>query len=206
MLGAGPAGLVSAIALARRGFENIKVYEKLVEPPKPTSEYWSTFNSSDSDRFYLIGINGRGQNALKGFDLLQDIETYTSDVNGRFDWSAETPIDAPKITFFTDRKYVTKCIIRDRLNAVLINKIRTDFSDKIDLQFGQECVDPSFERRGHSEICRLKLEGTSGTISEESSLVIGADGVKSRVRESLARVPRETQWRERNRPPRNISI
>lgn len=191
VLGAGPSGLVSAIALARRGFENIKVYERLEEPPNPASEYWSTFNSTNSDRFYLIGINGRGQSALKGFDLMDDVEKYSSSVNGRFDWSAEAPVDSPKITIFTDRKYVTKCIIRDRLNAVLIDKIRRDYSNKIELNFGQECVDISFERPPEggaaAEKCRLRFERSGGAASsQECSFVVGADGVRSLVRERFA--------------------
>eukprot|EP00966_Prymnesium_polylepis_P046244 1071098-Prymnesium_polylepis.1 len=61
IVGAGPAGLSTAIALARRGYKNIEVVDRL--PPPPALDDTDTW--SDTARFYLIGIGGRGQKALR---------------------------------------------------------------------------------------------------------------------------------------------
>ena len=61
IIGAGPAGLATAIMLARRGMENIHVYERLPVPAaSDDASVWG-----DTAKFYLIGLGGRGQKALQ---------------------------------------------------------------------------------------------------------------------------------------------
>ena len=58
--GGGPAGLLTAIAFAKRGWTNIRVVDRLREPYDPGDELiWS-----DAARFYLVGLGLRGQTAL----------------------------------------------------------------------------------------------------------------------------------------------
>ena len=58
--GGGPAGLLTAIAFAKRGWTNIRVVDRLREPYDPGDELiWS-----DAARFYLVGLGLRGQAAL----------------------------------------------------------------------------------------------------------------------------------------------
>lgn len=40
IIGGGPSGLFSAIALARRGYKNIEVFERLSRPADPNSPVW----------------------------------------------------------------------------------------------------------------------------------------------------------------------
>ena len=57
IIGGGPTGLTTAIMLAQKGWTDIHVYDRLPEPPSPDDEAaWS-----DTARFYLIGLGGRGQ-------------------------------------------------------------------------------------------------------------------------------------------------
>lgn len=60
IVGGGPTGLACAIMLARRGWTNIEVWERLRRPPAPTAVEWG-----DPNRSYCIGISGRGQIALE---------------------------------------------------------------------------------------------------------------------------------------------
>jgi len=68
VIGGGPTGLTSAIMLARRGYSNIKVLDRLAEPAHPDdTSIWGNF---DRERSYNIGISGRGQNTLRQFGLM----------------------------------------------------------------------------------------------------------------------------------------
>ena len=56
IVGSGPAGLATAIMLARAGVKGIKLYDQLNEPVAANeSAYWSNYAA---DRSYLIGLNG----------------------------------------------------------------------------------------------------------------------------------------------------
>ena len=55
VVGAGPAGLATAIALAKRGWPDVQVFDRL--PPPPALDDDSSW--SDTARFYLIGIGGK---------------------------------------------------------------------------------------------------------------------------------------------------
>ena len=59
VVGAGPAGLATAIMLSKRGWQNVQVIDRLPPPPSLDDEVWS-----DTARFYLIGIGGRGKPRL----------------------------------------------------------------------------------------------------------------------------------------------
>lgn len=65
IVGSGPAGLATAIMLARAGVKGIKLYDQLNEPVAANdSAYWSNYAA---DRSYLIGLNG---NLVRSFTLL----------------------------------------------------------------------------------------------------------------------------------------
>ena len=70
VVGAGPAGLATAIALANRGWPQITVLDRL-RPPPPLDDVSSW---SDTARFYLIGIGGRGQRALRQIGAWEQLE------------------------------------------------------------------------------------------------------------------------------------
>jgi hypothetical protein len=82
IVGSGPAGLACAIMLAKRGWSNIQVYDRLGEPPAITSDEWK-----DAERSYLIGLNGRGQTALKALGVFDEVDALCADVTGRREWT-----------------------------------------------------------------------------------------------------------------------
>ena len=114
VVGAGPAGLATAIMLSKRGWQNVQVFDRLTAPPSLDDEVWS-----DTARFYLIGIGGRGREALKAIGSWDAIEPYTAPVRGRKDWSPGAGIDGGVETIRADRP-PTNVIQRDRLVACLL--------------------------------------------------------------------------------------
>jgi hypothetical protein len=55
IVGSGPTGLAGALMLARRGYKDIHVYDRLPEPPAVDSKDWG------DGRNYNVGLSGRGQ-------------------------------------------------------------------------------------------------------------------------------------------------
>ena len=100
IIGAGPTGLATAIMLARRGWSNIHIYDRLSPPPDPNDEsLWS-----DTARFYLIGLGGRGQKSLKELGVWDEVKSYCTTVVGRKDWPPDAGPEGG-----VERIFVSRC-------------------------------------------------------------------------------------------------
>ena len=205
IFGAGPTGLATAVMLARRGYRNIEVLERLSEPPNPKAAVWDS-----GERSYNIGISGRGQKTLKALDLMDRIELYSSDVVGRKDWSPEAPIDKPREVIYTGKSYVTKCIQRDLLAAALLEEIRARYADTVAVKFQNHVVDLQFEDNG---VCNVLIEeGDSQTKvmkTKRSNWVIGADGGQSALRtfmENEGAVDKHNKFRVKRYKDNNVRM
>ena len=197
IIGGGPAGLASAIMLARRGYKNIRVYEKLDRPLPPTDPSWS---SVDSERTYNIGISGRGQNVLKSIDAMSIIDNHSTSVIGRTYWDPDTPPEMPLDLFWTNRTYVTKCIPRDCLASCLLSDIYAKYNNSITVYYNTQCFDVTWTRESinmtsteqkdienWTETAELSLQDSKGDWFERTSFLIGADGATSAVREAMTK-------------------
>lgn len=192
IVGGGPAGLSTAIMLARRGYQNIRVYERLSEPPPPEDPSWRQI---DSERTYNIGISGRGQSVLTAIEAMPIVEAHSTSVVGRQYWEPDTAVATPLELTWTNRSYVTKCIPRDCLAACLISEIKTKYNRQIQLHFNIACDKvewPAPEAKG--QLCKVAMKSTlseSVFWNEEATWVIGTDGFQSSVRTSMVTSPAE---------------
>ncbi|KAI8468055.1 MAG: 2-polyprenyl-6-methoxyphenol hydroxylase and related FAD-dependent oxidoreductase [Monoraphidium minutum] len=195
IIGGGPAGLCTAVMLARRGYTNVKVYERLPEPPAPDDlSVWGDFEQA-SERLYMIGLNGRGQGVLRDLGLMETIDSASSLVLGRLDWRPDTPHDSPALTRYTSRTYKTRCIQRDRLASCILRELRARYGGAVSVEFGVGCEAAEWARA----VCRVTLRrqpapgnttaaAAAGAAADEwtveSGLVLGADGAGSALRDA----------------------
>jgi kynurenine 3-monooxygenase len=159
IIGGGPAGLLSAIMLARRGWQTVDVYDALAAPPKPDDPTWAV-----GERSYQLGLNGRGQNSLAKFDCLAAVDPYAAYARGRLSFvaangkqqkvraspAARTPaaVGAAGVgaaggftpteqrlkepgTPGAEKTYTTRVLQRDRLQACLLAEIESKYSECI---------------------------------------------------------------------------
>ena len=171
VVGAGPAGLATALMLARRkGFARVRVVDKLAPPPAPDSAHWG----EAPERNYNLGLSGRGQVFLDELGVLEEVLRYSQRVDGRITWDAK---GNSKETLKPEKRYPSVCIQRDRLTAVLLAIARRD--PRIEVQHGVAVASVTY-RQGQPEVA---LEG--GAAGVRPALLVGADGFNSAVAECL---------------------
>lgn len=161
VIGAGPAGIAAAIALAKREFK-VVVYDKV-----------STLEQNDEDS-YPIGLNPRGMNVL---DYLDESGQLREKV------TKETPIDAWNI--YRGAKQIIKFpsgttvgATRGGVTYCIYNEAKSKYSDKITFNFCHKLTSVDFESK------KLEFEYNNETIEIDASnsRIIAADGVWSKVR------------------------
>lgn len=208
VVGSGPAGLATAIMLAKhnRTKGKIKLFDQLDEPPRlDDTVSWNVENKFE--RSYIIGLSGRGQKVLGDLGCIERIKEYSISLSGAKVWEPGTPEDAPKERVFTDRAYTTVCIERDRLSSCLVAELREKYNNTVDLRFNVKAKELHVHTdSGGSEFVEVEFEDTSSsssspyststdtpkTFKEYSSLVIGADGANSAVRDALVDIKKES--------------
>ena len=187
--GGGPAGLMSAIMLAKQlpSTTSIRVYDRFSEPPLPDDEtVWS-----DLARFYLIGIGDRGQSALKHFGVLEEVQKRSVTVLGRRTWEPNGPKEGVEIVYTRKQREVPAQVLpRDKLVGILHQHIIQNFSDRVSLFYEHELRPIAFDNAGGSQVlfevckCDQQLSGPDDSLFDldtvvvrvSTDLLIAADG------------------------------
>lgn len=172
VVGGGPTGLATAIMLARRGWENVEVWERLGRPARPDdTAVWG-----DPDRSYNVGVSGRGQIALEKLGACERVLRYCKRVNGRMDWSPQNPNGVTRES--TEKKYATQVIQRDRLVATLLEEIEEKYSDKVTVFHDTACAACEWLPGGGATLTREPAERI-----EKLDEVLGAAATTSAARD-----------------------
>ena len=173
VVGAGPAGLLTAIMLAKKfPDQKVKVFDRLDPPPSPTDEgIWS-----DVAKFYLIGLGSRGQSALRHYGVWDEVEAVATAVVGRKDWSPESDSEDGVERIFTDRPCSTQVLPRDKLVGVMHQHILNNYNDRIELNYGYEIQPEDFEADGNTAV-RLTVSKCDSTERNNPAATATSEGV-----------------------------
>jgi kynurenine 3-monooxygenase len=198
IIGAGPAGLLTALMLAQRGWQ-CHIFDARQAPPAPSDPLWGA-----GERSYQLGLNGRGQRSLRQFGAMRRVSAYAASVNGRlsFDPKSGKPVETrlkPPGSPGAEKSYVTRVLQRDRLQACLLEEL-AECHPSVRIDFGVACR--GVDMTGSRPVVQLCKPSSDADDADECDvetdeekrmmpfdLVVGADGVRSAVRESLASVP-----------------
>jgi len=175
IVGGGPTGLALAIALARRGWNDVQVWERLLRPPASDSKAWG-----DPSRSYNVGLSGRGQRVLKDIGALDRVLDKCAVVKGRMDWG---PDGVPKERL-ANKTYDTQVIQRDRLVACLLEEVEAKYSRQIKVKYNSACTGCEFSEDGSMVTLELGECGEDCDVGEPSAVggrvrvpvVFGAEG------------------------------
>ena len=167
VLGAGLAGSLSAIYLARRGAK-VALYERRSDPRS---------THTDAGRSINLALANRGIRALQGVGLYKEIDALTIPMRGRMLHEVDRePVLQP---YGKDDSEVIYSISRSGLNALLLNQAE---AHGVDIHFNHrtEAID--------LESGDVALTDGDGQLKRVTGApVIAADGGGSVVRRALAK-------------------
>lgn len=184
-IGGGPAGLATALMLAKSGWTNITVLEK-----RPSADFY------EPDKSFLYLIDGRGQKCtdfLGLSDRLAELGLANTDVNFtviQVDGSQNTskmPIPGGR-----DRKKAY-WLPRSTFVNLLYQEIEQNWRDRIKVLFDTVCIeiDKIIADNGNSEklkvIAKNNTESDENILTFEADLILGCDGINSTVRKTLSK-------------------
>jgi kynurenine 3-monooxygenase len=167
IIGAGPAGALVGIFLARHGLE-VDVYERRADLRRSAVERGRSIN---------LTLAARGLDALAKADVLDAVMRLTVPLRGRVIHAAA---QAPGFQPYGRRpQEVTYAIRRGELQAALLTA--AEALPNLRIRFNARCVGIDRDR----SLVRLADERTGEAFTAESDFIIGADGAFSSVRPLL---------------------
>jgi len=174
IIGAGPAGLLLAHYLLRRGDYHIDIYERRPDPRLTDVSF---------DRTFPLSLQERGRKAIRAIVGLEEAIAAQSTfcqgtiLYGKKGKSRQVPRKNPILT-----------IDRNRLVTVLLKQLtETSSPNQVTVHFKCECTAIDVTAK---TVTLKPSEGDSFTVHYD--LLVGADGARSRIREYLvenARLP-----------------
>ena len=169
IVGAGLAGCLMAIFLARRGY-SVELYERRPDLRDESSERCRSINMTLAER---------GLHALAEVGLLESVLDLTVTVKGRMVHEVNGAVKFQP--YGKNEKEVIHAVMRKDLNIALMNHAETFPNVKI--HFQKQCIGLDKQAR------QIKFTGndSADAIAAEAAFIIGADGTFSTTRQQMQR-------------------
>ncbi|MEH2401623.1 FAD-dependent oxidoreductase [Nostoc sp.] len=189
IMGGGPAGLGTALMLAKRGWKDITVLEK-----RPSADYY------EPDKSFSYQIDGRGQKLTDLLELTAKLADL-SVANTEFYLTLIQKDGIRKTTKLpiTDSKRKTAYWLpRASFVELLYQEIHQNWQDSIQVLFNTEGVEIK-QHVEHLEIITQSQDQEK--LSFIPTLIVGCDGLNSIVRETLHQMEGESHSFEMQKFP-----
>jgi kynurenine 3-monooxygenase len=167
IVGAGPAGCLLAILLARRG-QQVQLFERRPDPATSPAEAGRSIN---------LALAARGIRALRAAGVLESLKPLLVTLRGRRVHEVNEPEEF--IPYGQRDHEVIYSVSRSALTTQLAATLRT--FPGVDVHYGQQCL--AYEGDG---LLRLRDLAAGHEYTHEAERVIGADGAGSALRHGLA--------------------
>lgn len=171
IIGGGPAGLATALMLAKRGETDIVVLEK-----RPSADY------SEPDKSFNYSIDGRGQKLIEYLGLMEQLKAVgvpsTDFYITRIDAKGKSKtIKLPQVD---SKRKTAYWLPRKTFLSLLDQEIQRNWQNQIKIQFETDCL--KIEREPLQVLAR---SGSGEILKFFPRLLVGCDGLHSVVRQTL---------------------
>lgn len=180
IIGGGPAGLGTALMLARRGWKDITVIEK-----RPSADY------SEPDKSFSYQIDGRGQKLTDLLELttkLADLSVPNTDFYFTIIQKDSTR-KTIKLPIADSQRKTAYWLPRASFVELFYQEIAQHWQDSIQILFNTKCV----EIKQNLESLEIITESPGQEkVTFMPNLIVGCDGLNSIVRQTLHRMEGES--------------
>ncbi len=173
IIGGGPAGLGTALMLAKRGWKDITVIEK-----RPSADYY------EPDKSFSYQIDGRGQKLTDLLELtakLADLSVPNTDFYFTLiqkDGTRQTT----KLPIADSKRKTAYWLPRASFVQLLYQEIHQHWQDSIQVLFQTKCVEI---KQNQERLEILTQSQAQEQLTLIPTLIVGCDGLNSIVRQTL---------------------